>query len=183
MSDYIALVETRRRFGQLRYGDAYLSDPWWLTEVLRETADAVVYLTLERSRWQRNPLATREGLAALEPLIMRSVHLGQMAANAVRAISGGEHSFQAVYDVRWQYGFEYYGDAYLRRDNLAEALEEFADVEIVCHLERAHAAHRGQPLTPAQHGRLDVIASSARAIAEDICLLHDRIHDHAAIAA
>jgi hypothetical protein len=183
MSSYTALLATRRRFGQLHYGDAYLNDPSWFHEALREATDTVIYLALEQDRWQRATAGEPARMTELSALIVRAVHLANLAANAQRAINGEGESFRAAFFTRWRYGFEHYGEAHLQRDNLAEALEELADVEIACELEPVHAAHRGQPLTPAQHGRLNVIASSARAIAEDICQLRERTHDHAAIAA
>ena len=136
-ADFEALVDARRRGGLRRHGDRHLRRADLLDVAVGEVADTLVYLELEHAKWRRrDPAILLERVAEHLPVCgCKTVALGEDLEQVARQLAAPARAFKQAFDERWRYGAARFGDQYLHRDNLAEALEEIADVEIFLGLE------------------------------------------------
>jgi hypothetical protein len=138
---YRLLVQRRRELGDSRYGDGHLRRRDLADNRVQEVADAVVYLTLAARAWGAGQLPANFALEdRLARLVRDLLRLGELCTRAAGAGSPPD-AFAAVLSDRFAYGQSHHGDAYLRRENLAEALEEIADCQILVALERERDLH------------------------------------------
>jgi len=181
---YEALVQARRSYGQRTYGDRHLQREDLLGVLVEEAADTKVYLRLEQQRWElrRPDLADRLG-DRLDIAIAAATAFGRLCSGVRQTVgataAGGP--FDAVFAGRWQFGADNYGDAYLDRDNLAEALEEVADAQIAVLLERERLTHHGALDGAVQHA-LEVLDHKAAALGHFISSLRTAAQPWAAAA-
>jgi len=109
---------------------------------LEQAADAVVYVRLERVRWRRTGPVDHKIDSQAAALALTVTALGtEIARCALRS----EGRSLAVCRGRLRQGRRRFGDAYLRRDNLAAALEDLADCAIALRLEANRRVWLGLP--------------------------------------
>jgi hypothetical protein len=172
---YPQLVANRRQYGDRTYGDRHLQRQDMAANMVKEAADCLVYVLLERERWDRRRPDLHEFTGDLHALDRGARRLGSLCEHAARHLAGGDQpAFDAVFRDRWQFGLRNYGDQHLERDNLAEILEEVADIQILglLELDRREKTHR---LAAADRTLLAVVDAEAARFAGDVVSLRDRV--------
>jgi hypothetical protein len=170
---YRALVKHRRNVGDARYGTRHLQRTDLAANRVQEAADTVVYLTLTARAWTAAP-HTRppEMYARLASLARDAGALGERCATLTNPYSAA--AFGPVLRARFQYGTRRYGDSYLGRENLWEALEELADCEILVALDRERHAHLSETRHP-HDGQLREITGRCRTLGALILALRGEL--------
>lgn len=173
--DYPALVRARREYGDRRFGDRHLARDDLLANVVVESADALVYLTLESRRWsERLPVTVCSHGAELAVLRAQTAAFGERCEHALRHLTGTRCTpFGGIFDARMAFGAEHYGMAYLGRDNLAECLEELADAQILVALEADRRRH-GSALAETEDQILNELGCEAERLGLAITDFRDR---------
>jgi len=171
---YRRLVAARRAYGQRTYGDRHLDRLDLAANIVQEAADCLVYVRLERDRWQRRRHDLQHLARQLKAVDRLAQQLGAMCEDVARHLAGEQAPLADVFQERWEFGQRTYGDAHLERDNLAESLEEAADIQILALLEldRREKTNR---LRPADRALLAVIDSQAIRFAEAVMDLRGRV--------
>ena len=172
LAEYETLVATRRHDGLRRHGDRHLQRTDLLDVAIGEVADTLVYLELEHAKWRRrNPTILVTLVADHLPVSgCKTVALGEAIEQLARQLEVRTRTFNQAFGERWRYGADRFGDQYLRRDNLAEALEEIADVEIFLGLEADRRRFQGIAGAP----ECALLIKTARRLAISVLDLSDR---------
>lgn len=170
---YRQLVLDRRQLGDARYGSRHVHRTDLAHNRVQEIADAVVYLTLAAQAWAAGQLPANDQLEQrLARLVRDLMRLGELCSQVAQPDGPAAALFAAELRARFAYGESHHGDAYLERENLAEALEEIADCEILVALElERHDALAGGPL--GNRSALQEIADRCTAIGELVWALRD----------
>jgi hypothetical protein len=175
---YERLRERRRRLGERLYGSRHLSRTDLATNRVQEAADTVVYLTLHRRALVRQgPPGAPAAVERLTRLIRDGERIGWLCAELVEP-SPSPVDFGEVLAARHAYGERHYGDQYVSRDNLAEALEEIADCDLLGDLERERRAHLGVGEHP-QAATLSLISDRCASLGEAVLALRARLGEDA----
>jgi hypothetical protein len=155
---YRALVSDRRRLGDERYGARHLARSDLAANCVEEVVDAVVYLTLAARAWAASSVPPSVALEQrLARLVRDAIRLGERCCVLAEPGVPPEEAFAHTLRERFQFGESRYGDAYLQRENLGEALEEIADCQILVELERERHRH----LTGRAHPREQLLQEIA----------------------
>ena len=141
---YRTLVDQRRRRGQQLHGNRHLREGGQLKRATAEIADTRVYIELERDRLIHQRTITAGQLQTLNRLLKQTTRVGERTAAAAREVCDPAVQFADLLSERSAYGERKFGDAYLARDNLTEALEELADAQIFISLQADRLRHRDQ---------------------------------------
>ncbi|HWC27915.1 MAG TPA: hypothetical protein VG474_15095 [Solirubrobacteraceae bacterium] len=166
-----ALVAERRARGDALYADRHRSAATGqLRRATSELADTHVYIGLERERIRHGGELTAGRLHAFDRLLDHTRRIGEQLAAATREICDPSVDFDAVRAERAAYGERTFGERYLQRDNLHEALEEIADAQIFIALHADRLRHRGRHDDAVQQLLVDA-NDAVDALAQDVMAL------------